>query len=303
MWHWLRSKLTFPLRARRFARELSEELEFHTEMLEADHRRAGFGAAEAAERARAKMGSLALTRQEARRVAHRVDGRVRARRPLHAARLRASEGLHRRGVLFGLAPAWRATDAALRTAHGEGTRSTSGNRGRMTKILVTAQVAVSLVLLIGAGLFIRTLYSLQTQAVGYEAENLLLVGVDPIAAGYRGDDIGRACVELMRRLELLPGVGTVTFSKNGFFTGTESAGQVEVYGFTPATQDDRNTRYDQVGPRYFTNVGIPLLAGRDFTEADGPGRTRVAIVKETVARFYFPHANPIGRHFKGRGIA
>jgi predicted permease len=202
------------------------------------------------------------------------------------------------GSLFGLAPAWRGTDAALRTAHKDGTRTTSGNRGRMTKILVTAQVAVSLVLLIGAGLFIRTLYNLQTQVVGYDPDRLLLLGVDPIAAGYRGDDIGRACIELMHRLEALPGVRTATFSENGLFTGTESTGEVDVSGFTPATRDDRQTRFDQVGPRYFTNVGIPLLAGRDFSETDGPGRTRVAVINETMARFYFPDSNPVGRHFR-----
>jgi predicted permease len=201
------------------------------------------------------------------------------------------------GVLFGLAPAWRGTDATLQSAHREGTRST-GHRGRMTRVLVTAQVAVSLVLLIGAGLFIRTLYNLQAQVVGYDPEALVLMGVDPIAAGYRGDDIGRACVELMQRLAALPGVRTVTFSENGLFTGTESASEIEVDGFAPAARDDRNTRFDQVGPRYFTNVGIPLLLGRDIDETDGPGRTRVAVINETMARFYFPQGNPIGRHFR-----
>jgi hypothetical protein len=163
----------------------------------------------------------------------------------------------------------------------------AGNRSRTTKILVTAQVAVSLVLLIGAGLFIRTLYNLQTQSSATTLTACCSWRVDPIAAGYRGDDIGRACIELMHRLEALPGVRTVTFSENGLFTGTESTGEVDVSGFTPATRDDRQTRFDQVGPRYFTNVGIPLVAGRDFSEADGPGRTRVAVINETMGGSIF----------------
>jgi predicted permease len=95
----------------------------------------------------------------------------------------------------------------------------------------------------------------------------------------------------------MPGVRAATFSENGLFSGTESGAGVDVEGFTPSSDSDRDTRFDQVGPGYFTNVGIPLLLGRDFTERDVPGAPRVAIINETMAKFYFHDSNPIGKHF------
>src|SRR5207244_6198851 len=136
--------------------------------------------------------------------------------------------------------------------------------------------------------FLRTLYNLKTLPVGYDRTGLVMLRVDPIAAGYRGDDIGRNMLELMRRLATLPGVRSVTFSENGLFSGPESGSNIEVEGFKAASDDDRNNRFDQVGPHYFTNVGIPLLLGRDILESDRPGAPRVAVINDTMARFYFP---------------
>ena len=89
---------------------------------------------------------------------------------------------------------------------------------------------------------------------------------------------------------------TVTFSENGLFSGTESGAPIDVEGFKPASDEDRNARFDQAGPGFFTNVGIPLVLGRDFTERDGPGAPPVTIINDTMARFYFPNGSPIGRH-------
>ncbi len=201
------------------------------------------------------------------------------------------------GLLFGLAPALRATRVSLADTMKEASRgSAGGRRVGMAKVLVAAQVSVSLLLLIGAGLFLRTLYNLQSQNVGYNPERLVLLRLDPISAGYRGDDIGRVCKNLLDRIAALPGVRAATFSENGLFSGTDSGTGIDVEGFTPSGPDDKNARFDQIGPGYFTNIGIPILLGRDMTERDSPGAQRVTIVNDTMAKFYFKGANPIGKH-------
>ena len=201
------------------------------------------------------------------------------------------------GLLFGLAPALRATRVSLADTLKEASRGSAGGRRiGIAKVLVAAQVAVSLLLLIGAGLFLRTLYNLQSQNVGYNPERLVLLRVDPISAGYRGDDVGRVCKNLLDRIAVLPGVSAATFSENGLFSGTESGWGVDVEGFTPSGPDDKNARFDQIGPGYFTNIGIPILLGRDMTERDVPGAQRVTIINDTMAKFYFKGANPIGKH-------
>jgi predicted permease len=199
-------------------------------------------------------------------------------------------------MLFGLAPALRGT-RGMEQSLKDGARSLKGG-GRTAKALVALQVAVSLVLLVGAGLFVRTLMNLKAQAVGYDPRGLVLARVDPVGAGYKGDEIGRKCVELMKRLQALPGVQSVTFSENGLFSGTESGSLIEIPGFPHKARDDKRARFDQVGPGYFTNVGIPLLLGRDIEEKDAAGAPRVAVINETMARFYFGGASPIGRQIK-----
>jgi len=205
------------------------------------------------------------------------------------------------GLLFGLVPALRATRTEPQQSLKEFSSRASGGRTRTAKVLVGVQIAVSLVLLVGCGLFLRTLYNLQTVSLGYNPTGLVMTRVDPVAAGYRGDDISRAIIELMRRLREIPGVKTVTFSENGLFSGVESGTAVEIEGFTPSSTDDRNVRFDQVGPAYFTNTGIPLILGRDFTERDAPGAPRVTIVNDALASFYFPGQNPIGRRVRVTG--
>ena len=121
--------------------------------------------------------------------------------------------------------------------------------------------------------------------------------VDPVSAGYRGDDVGRAMQTLLDRVRALPGVKAATFSENGLFSGTESGDSVDVEGFTPVSDKDRSCRFDQIGPGYFSNVGIPILLGRDMSERDARGAPPVAIINDTMAKFYFHGANPIGRHF------
>jgi predicted permease len=199
------------------------------------------------------------------------------------------------GIVFGLAPALRATRVSLADTLKEAGRGGSG-RGRAAKVLVGAQVALSVLLLIGAGLFLRTLYNLKTQQVGYNPDHLTILRVDPVSAGYRGDAVGRARLELLHRVRALPGVRAATFSENGLFSGTESGGSVDIEGFTPASDKDRETRFDQIGPEYFSQLGIPILLGREITERDAPGSPQVAVINDTMAKFYFHGSSPVGKH-------
>jgi predicted permease len=199
------------------------------------------------------------------------------------------------GILFGLAPALRATQVSLADTLKEAGRGGSG-RGGAAKVLVGVQVAVSMLLLIGAGLFLRTLYNLKTQQVGYNPDRLTILRVDPVSAGYRGDAVGRAMVELLHRVRTIPGVREATFSENGLFSGTESGGHVDIEGFTPASDKDRETRFDQIGPEYFSKLRIPILLGREITERDAPGAPQVAVINETMAKFYFKDSSPLGKH-------
>jgi predicted permease len=199
------------------------------------------------------------------------------------------------GVTFGLVPALRATRRDLAHVLRDTPRSGSAGRSRSAKGLVAVQVSVSLILLVGAGLFLRTLHNLHTEPLGYDPEGLVLVRVDPVSAGYRDASIGRVCVELMHRLAGLPGVRSVTFSENGLFSGTESMTRIRVDGgVNPSSDDERRVNFDQVGPGYFTNVGIPLVLGRDFTEQDRAGAPGVAVVNEGLASIFFPNVNPVG---------
>ena len=202
------------------------------------------------------------------------------------------------GILFGIAPALRATRISLAETMKDAGRGATSNRGGTAKVLVGAQIAVSLMLLIGASLFLRTLYNLKTQDVGYNPDGLVLMRVDPVSAGYRGEQVGRSMAGLLDRVRALPGVRVATFSENGLFSRTDSQEGLEnVEGFTPHSDQEMETYFDQIGPLYFTNIGIPILLGRDLNERDLPGAPRVAVINDTMAKFYFPGVNPVGRHF------
>jgi putative ABC transport system permease protein len=204
-------------------------------------------------------------------------------------------------LLFGMLPALRATRVDVSSALKDGGRS-APQHGRLGRLLVGAQVMLSVILLMGTGLFARTLYNMKAQDLGYSPQDLILMRVDPTAGGYRGDEIGQVAMTLLERLRTVPGLTSITFSENGLFSGTESGARIRIDGYTPAKDDDASVRFDQVGPRYFTHVGIPLLLGRDIDETDRGTGTRGIVINENMARFYFGDANPIGRvvHYEGR---
>jgi predicted permease len=203
-------------------------------------------------------------------------------------------------LIFGLGPAFRAARVDLNSALKDDAGKGSG-RFRVGKALVVVQVALSLVLLIGAGLFVRTLRNLSALDLGYRREQILLMRIDPVTAGYRDERISQVCQRLLERIRSLPGVQAATFSENGLFSGTESGSRIEIEGYTPSSPRDMQARFDQVGPGYFTIVGIPMLLGRDIGEQDVAGAPRVAVINESMANLYFAGKNPIGRRIGFRG--
>ncbi|HEY6309011.1 MAG TPA: ABC transporter permease [Candidatus Angelobacter sp.] len=202
------------------------------------------------------------------------------------------------GIVFGLVPALRGTRVNLTDSLRDTGRGVTSGSGRLNlaKGLVIAQVALSLLLVAGAGLFLRTLWNLQSVGLGYPKEKLLMATVDGLTAGYKGARASNLWRELTEKLRSTPGVQGATYSINGLFSGSESGDQIEVEGFTPQNDKDKGSRFDMVGPQYFSTIGIPLLLGREFGFQDTATSPRVMVINEAFAKKFFAGRNPIGRH-------
>jgi len=203
-------------------------------------------------------------------------------------------------VLSGLVPALRASRVDLAQSLKAGARTVGGIDARgqrmpLGRLLIVGQVALSLVLLIGAALFVRNLRALQGTEAGLDRDRLSIVEVDAIGGGYLNERIGQLAQDLGRRFALIPGVSAVTYSENGIFSGSESALTFRIPGFVASTASDSVAYYDQVGPGYFEAIGGRVLQGREFTAQDHAGSVPVALINETMGRFYYGDASPIGK--------
>ncbi|MGH8639911.1 MAG: ABC transporter permease, partial [Burkholderiales bacterium] len=204
------------------------------------------------------------------------------------------------GILFGLAPAIQSTRVDLnvmlrQTPAGERRLASSGwFRISPGQLLVVSQIAISLVLLVGAGLFVRTLTNLNAIALGFNDERVLLFTVNPTQAGYGNEALVRFYEGLQGRLTAIPGVRHVSSSNYALVSGSGSSTGVKVPG-----QSDRNagSSFLSVGSGFFTTMQIPVLSGREVDARDVRQRAPVAVVNEVFARTYFANENPIGRHF------
>jgi predicted permease len=213
------------------------------------------------------------------------------------------------GLVFGLVPAWRATKVDLTPALKDGGRgSSAASRSLFGRGLVVMQIALSLLLLIGAGLFVRTLVNLQRTDPGFNTKNLLLFDVAPALNGYRGERLAQFYDRMKERLEALPGARKVTFSDLALLRGRRRRSSVylrEAFNAPP----DANGDFRQSGVTYVLHTGenfwetmeIQLLAGRAFTKRDDALAPRVAVVNQSFAKEFFPDENPIGKRFTFNG--
>ena len=204
------------------------------------------------------------------------------------------------GVLFGLAPAWRATSHDLTTALKQ-SRRTTGAVSRLSKGLIVAQVALSLLLLVGAGLFIRTLYNLQRVNLGFNQENLLLFRLQPQENGYKDERLVQFYQQLLERLDHLPGVRAATFARVPLIAEENWMNDILLPGETEKTTARHETMRQMTGENYFSTLEIPLVGGRTFTAQDDQHAPAVAIVNQTFARQFFPNDYVLGKrvHIEG----
>ncbi|MGA7314901.1 MAG: ABC transporter permease [Silvibacterium sp.] len=240
------------------------------------------------------------------------------------------------GILCGLAPSFRSARADLTPSLRENASSASGRasqgglRFRPGDALVVAQVALSVVVLVGAGLLVRTLHKLQTLDPGFDTQNVLLFGINPSLAGYKDRQTVELYRQLQERFEALPGVVSASYSEDALLSGYWSASDVHLDGGPP--KSNANTATLRVGLDFFRTMHIPVLAGRVFTPADfawaeatnavvkaaeqaaapdSPAKAakptdesqpapEPVLINKAFARKYFPNQNPVGLHMGNR---
>ncbi len=203
-------------------------------------------------------------------------------------------------LVFGTAPALRAAriepNSSLKGGKGAAQLT---SRSRFGKALVVAQVALSLLLLVGAGLFVRTLINLQNLPSGFNQQNVMLFYVDTTTTGYKGDQLSAMLREVEERVKAAPGVQAASFSAYFFNQGAWTS---DVFTRDQNLPDGQSLFVSNkfVGQDYFTTMGIPLLQGRVFGQQDTDKSQQVAVISETMARRFFPNSSPLGKRF-GRG--
>lgn len=205
-------------------------------------------------------------------------------------------------ALFGLAPALRSTRLDLGTALRAHGRNLSGTRVRFGRIalgpaLVVGQVALSTLLLIGAGLLVHSVQRILTVDLGFDRDHIVIAQVSMNRQSAGGAGVLPAARGMADAIERVPGVRAVTYSEEGLFSGGESTGHVAVPGFTATADSQLSVHYDAVGPNYVHAIGARLVRGRDLDERDVAGAEHSAVVDETMARYYFGAADPVGRSF------
>lgn len=205
----------------------------------------------------------------------------------------------------GLAPALAGTCGELAEelkAQGRGSHRSSA-QSHLGNVLIVAQVALSVMLLSGAGLLLHSLFNLETFNPGFDRDKVLIVTMNGYAASRTRDQIAQWYAQLLDRVKQLPGVRSASYSSFTPISSKEVGINVVVDGYALRPGEVANEEFVGVSPEYFDTMGIPLLAGRDFTEADvhpeSPSNlsTTVAIINETMARRFFAHSSPLGRHF------
>jgi predicted permease len=201
------------------------------------------------------------------------------------------------GILFGLTPALRATRLDVNRTLAASVRGSIGGRGgvRTGRMLVVAQVALSLLLLMGATLFVRTLHNLVALPLGYNRDHILMARIDPVSAGYKGATVPALYEQVREKLMAIPGVRDVTLSQQGLFGG-DSGDRISLDSASPHNREETRSRWTLIGPDYFKTMGIAMLRGREVDAADAARGAQVCVINQAFAEFFFPNADPIGKH-------
>jgi predicted permease len=203
------------------------------------------------------------------------------------------------GILFGLAPSINAARIGSRGTLSAGARTVQSGGGKSArfwpKALVTVQVMVSLVLLVVAGLFLRTLRNLQDQDFGFERTHLLLADVGEHLAGYAPHQVPALHQALLDRLSAIPGVRSAALSATPPISGGSWSSNISLSGYTPGPKEDMVSILNRVSGQYFETAGISIVAGRAISAADTANSLKVAVVSQTLAKKYFPKGDAIGR--------
>ena len=198
------------------------------------------------------------------------------------------------GMLLGLIPALRAT--ASGTQHGS--RRTRRNRRSWTTALISSQIALCLAILVCAVLLLGSVHNLRQVDAGFRQDHVLLMSIRPELSSYRGERAGRLYQELWRRFSALPGVTSATLSMDTPLGGVSYTAMASAPGSADVPSEKIEASVNAVGPRFFETMGIPVLAGRDFTSRDEGSGPLIAVIGESVARKLFPGKSPLGRRIE-----
>ena len=203
------------------------------------------------------------------------------------------------GLLFGLAPAIAAARIGARGALSANNRTVQSGGGKLSrfwpKTLVTAQVMLSLLLLVVAGLFLRTLRNLQDQDYGFERTHLLLAQLNARLAGYEPHQLQALHQSLLERLDAIPGVRSAALSQMPPISDGTWSSTISFTGYTPAPKENMISNLNRVSGRFFETAGIRIVEGRAITPADTASSLKVAVVSQTIAKRYFPKGDAVGR--------
>ncbi|MGH9831298.1 MAG: ABC transporter permease, partial [Blastocatellia bacterium] len=209
------------------------------------------------------------------------------------------------GLVFGLAPAWRSARMQPHQAmKAEGRGVAEGHsRFNLGKAMVVAQVALSAVLIVGAGLMLGSFRNLATLDPGFQRDHILLMNLDMRNGQYPQERLPVVYNDMLTHLRAIPGVVSASSSMITPVSNKAWDDEIIVEGYTPNSRQDADVFFNRVSDRYFETLGTPMLAGRDFNPQDTAVSTRVAVVNETLAKKFFGTTNPLGRTFRAQAGA
>jgi len=207
------------------------------------------------------------------------------------------------GLLFGLLPAFKATRLNLESTLREQGSSVSGSHAqvRFRKGLVVSQIILTTVLLVGAGLFAKSLSNLQRLNLGLRPDQLITFSIAPELNGYKPQQTIALFDQLHQSLAAQPGVDALTEAEIPIFTDSNSSSNITIEGYQPQDEEEMNVYQNYIGPNYFSTLGTPLIKGREFTLSDAATSPKVAIINESMAERFFAGREPLGAHLAFRG--